>query len=125
MIKAISGVVIRDEKILLVRKNDIWILPGGKPHEKESDIECLCREFGEELSGLKIEDIRYYDCFEGRTPCTKDMLKVETYFCEISEGIGKPSQEISGVEWVKNFSDYNISNVTKKVINSLKENKYL
>ena len=125
MRKAISGVVIRDGKILLVRKNETWILPGGKPHEKESDIECLCREFGEELSGMEIEDIRYYDFFEGITPHKKDMLKVETYFCETSESVGKPSQEINGVEWVKDFSHYNISDITNKVIESLKQDKYL
>ena len=57
MRKAISGLVIRDEKLLLVRKNETWILPGGKPEKKESEIECLCREFKEELPSVEIEDI--------------------------------------------------------------------
>jgi len=48
---AIGAAIIEDGKILLVRKRQSWILPGGKPEPKESDIECLCREVSEELSG--------------------------------------------------------------------------
>ena len=44
MNKAIRLVVIEDKKLLLVRKRDSWILPGGKPNEDEGGLECLLRE---------------------------------------------------------------------------------
>ena len=125
MRKAVSGLAIRDGKILLVRKNKTWILPGGKPEKGESDIECLCREFREELPGTQIEDIKYYGSFIGETPHKKDTLEADVYFVDISEGVGKPSREINGVEWVDDFPYYNISDITSKVIKSLKENNYL
>ncbi|MCK4647599.1 NUDIX domain-containing protein [Candidatus Pacearchaeota archaeon] len=125
MRKAVRGLAIRDGKVLLVRKNETWILPGGKPEKRESDIECLCREFKEELPSVEIENISYYDSFAGRTPHKKDMLKAEVYFVDISEGIGKPSKEINCVKWVSDFPDYNISDITSKVIKSLREKDYL
>jgi ADP-ribose pyrophosphatase YjhB (NUDIX family) len=57
---AINAVIIEDGKILLVRKRQTWILPGGKPGINESDLECLCREIREELSGTQLDNIRYY-----------------------------------------------------------------
>lgn len=125
MEKAVSGLTIRERKILLVRKNGKWILPGGKIEQKESDIECLCREFQEELPGTKIEDIRYYNSFRGKAPHKKYSIKMDVYFVDISENIGRVSKEIDSAEWVENFSDYNISGITKKIINKAVEDKYL
>ncbi len=125
MRKAVSGLVRRAGKVLLVRKNETWILPGGQLEKGESDIACLCREFKEELPSVKIEDITYYNSFIGRTPHKKDILKTEVYCVDISEGIGKPAGEINGAEWVGDFSNYNVSDITKKVIKSLKEKDYL
>ncbi len=125
MRKAICGLVLRDGKVLLVRKKETWILPRGKPEPGESEIECLCREFKEELPSVEIEDISYYDSFVGETLHKKDMLKADVYFVEISEGIGKPAKEINDARWVGDFSNYNISDITNKIINSLKEKDYL
>ena len=34
----INAAIIQDKKILLVKKKETWILPGGKPDGGESDL---------------------------------------------------------------------------------------
>lgn len=80
---AIGAAIIDDGKILLVRKKQIWILPGGKPELGESDIECLCREVSEELSGTQLDNIRYYGEFEGVATNKGDILKAKRFILRI------------------------------------------
>ena len=52
---SIKGVARRDGRIALVRnRRDEWDLPGGKLEENESFLECLRREFEEEL-GVEVD----------------------------------------------------------------------
>lgn len=57
MRKTINVAIINRKKLLLVRKGQSWLLTGGKPESDESDLECLCREVWEELSGTKIKNL--------------------------------------------------------------------
>ena len=116
---AINAAVIDDGKILLVRKRQSWILPGGKPEPDESDIECLCRELSQELSGTQLENIRYYGEFEGRTPHKGDTLMAKVYFADIKGELGQPSAEIAAYAWADNPGKYNLSDITSKIVNSL------
>jgi ADP-ribose pyrophosphatase YjhB (NUDIX family) len=68
MRETINAVIIRNKKILLVKKEKSWLLPEGKPNPDESDIECLCREVDEELSGTLLKDIEFYGKFIGKIP---------------------------------------------------------
>lgn len=125
MRKAVNLAVICEGEILLVRKKDVWILPGGKPKKEESNLDCLVREFKEELSGTKIIINSYYKPFVGETPYKKDNLKAEVYFGKIKEKLGKPSSEIRDRRFVSDFEKYNLSDITEKIINSLIEDNYL
>ncbi len=124
---AIGAVVIRENSLLIVKKRNSWILPGGKIEEGESDLECLSREVGEELSGTKICNEIFYGEFEGRTPHRGDILKSRVYFA----GIDGPLRDvyerdsISEVRWVENFERYNLSKITSKIVDSLKKDRYL
>lgn len=124
---AINAAVIQDRKVLLVRKKQTWILPGGKPEVGEPDIECLCREVKDELSGTKIKNIILYKEFEGITPHKKDNLRARVYFAELENKLGSPSAEILEHKWMSfnDALDYRISDITTKVINALKEDNYL
>lgn len=125
MRKGVHAVVIEKGKILLVKKLDFYILPGGKPGEREFDSECLIREFSEELSGTKIKDLKFYRKFEGETPSKKDTLQDAIYFARIDGELGQPSGEISAVEWVGDAENYNVSDITLKVIECLRKDKYI
>lgn len=124
---AINAVIIQDRNLLLVRKNQTWILPGGKPELEESDLGCLCREIKEELSNTKIKDIIYYNSFEGETPHKKDILKAKVYFANLDGKLYsvRKGDTILEVNWVNDFSKYNLSDITSKIVNSLKQDKYL
>lgn len=53
--EALYGIVIEDERILLVQDSlsGKWEVPGGAKDETEGDYECLAREFFEE-TGLEL-----------------------------------------------------------------------
>jgi len=68
MRKAISLIVLTSEGLLLTKKRETWILPGGKPLDGETNYICLFRELKEELPYSQISITRHYQNFIGRTP---------------------------------------------------------
>ena len=124
MRKAICAVIIKDGCILLVKKQKTWILPGGKPKLGESDMQCLFREIKEELPTLKLKNIKYFGAFAGITPHKGDMLRTAVYFADANGEIA-PSAEINMAEWIKNPEEYNLSDITQKIVLSLRKNGHL
>ena len=124
MRKVIAAAVIEDKKILLVKKKETWILPGGKPEKRESDLECLCREISEELSGSQLKPISFYGVFEGTSPHKKDIVNIYVYFATITGNL-KPSREIGDVRFVEDFNNYNLSEPALKIISALRNDGYL
>lgn len=130
----INAAIIEDNRILLVGKKygpeiEHLILPGGKKEAGESDLECLTREVGEELSGAKIKiNPANYKSFRGATPSGKKAL-VKVYFVELINGREiKNSNEISSVLWAEyNLAIHrrNLSDITRAILNALHEDKYL
>ena len=121
---AIGAVCIENGQILLVKKGEFWILPGGKPNENEFWIDCLKREISEELPNVQVKVISKYDTFEGITPHKGDSLRCVVYFTEI-EGEIRPAAEISEAAWVTNPLDINLSDITRKIILKLQSDGYL
>ena len=110
-----------DKSLLIVCDDDrlTWTVPGGKPESNETDIACLQREVHEELS-TTISDIIFYKRFEGVSPHQGDIMEVNCYFGNI-ESEPSPSSEITAVAWDKDFSGKKMSNVTLKIIDSLRQ----
>ncbi len=123
---AIGAAIIKNGCILLVRKQRTWILPGGKPEIKESDIQCLLREFKQELPllRLQVKGLIYFDDFTGTTPHKGDLLCVKVYLAD-ADGEILPDAEINKAEWVKNPEEYNLSDITRKIVLSLCQKGYL
>jgi len=125
MRNAINLAIITNKGILLVKKKQTWILPGGKPDfENESDEQVLNREFSEELPLTRIKINEFYKSISGITPHRGDELEAKVYFGKLTGEI-KPSSEINDAKYIKNFQDYNLSDITKKIIDSLIKDKYL
>ncbi len=121
---AINAITFKDGKLLLVKKKDVWILPGGKPEGDESDIDCLMRECKEEIpNSIFIIKDKWKD-FIGKTPNTGDLLNAKTYFAEISGDVS-PSGEITESKFVSvSEAKYlKLSEITNKIVDSLIEEK--
>jgi len=115
--------VIDNNRLLIVKKKDIWILPGGKFLDGESYECCLRRELKEELSTrVVIRD--FYKSFKGITPYSREYVEAQAYFGEINGSIN-PSAEISDAKLIINFKNYDISDITKKIIQSLIQDGHL
>lgn len=127
MIDVINGIVIEDGKVLVVKKKDFWILPGGKLQEGESNLECLSREFEEELSGTKIYRLKYYKNFNGITPYSRKEVNVITNFVNLKGKLGKPSMEISDACYTPFLPNprLNFSDITWDMMISLRREGYL
>ena len=118
MRKTINAAIIKNAKILLVRKGQSWLLPGGKPEIGETDIECLCREVSEELSGTQLENIKFYGNFIGYTHL-QERFRTDVYLANIKGELNQPSAEIAEYRWVDDTNQYNLSDMNSKVIDSL------
>ena len=126
MRKVVSAVIIEHNKLLLVKKRDTYILPGGKPEEGERDVDCLGREIGEELSGTQIKVGEFYDYFRGKAPHKGDIIENLVYFAEIGGRLGDASREVSDAIWVDSSRRLRlISEITRKVFIQLIKDKYL
>ncbi len=121
----VNAAIIKNRQILLVKKRDVWILPGGKKQNRESNLECLARGISEELSGAKINIIGHYTNFVGRTPYSSIKIKSIVYLANMNNGALTPSGEISEARLIDNFEDYLISPLTEQIIKSLKSDYYL
>lgn len=126
MRKTVSLAALNGGRILLVRKNQTWILPGGKPADKESDAECLLRECREELPEAECKIIRYYSAFKERIPHKKGILEDKVYLGELSGNTEKISAEIQEAKWFfyRESHSYKLSEITKNILEYMKKKRY-
>jgi 8-oxo-dGTP diphosphatase len=123
---AINALCIRDSSVLLVLKRSTWILPGGKPEAGETDLVCLARENGEELPKAIFVIDTFYGEFTSTTPHSETELTARVYLAKV-EGDLTPSAEISDARFfeLKELSSIKISQITKKILDSIVETGHL
>ena len=97
------GIVVKNKKILLVKKNNQYSLIGGGIEENETHLECLEREFKEE-SGYKIKSAKELvciDCFwlaAGKYPMES---KANIFIVEVDElNKNKPTEQGNSMHWL-------------------------
>ena len=119
----VSGVVIKNNKILLLKKfsKDYYEMPGGKKGENESIEDCLVRELQEEIgitatSFIKFLEIERFN-FENK--------EISGYAFLINEFKGKPrlmeKDIFEKLRWVplKEVKKLPLSPNTKKITEKL------
>lgn len=125
MRKVICVAVIKNKHILLVKKRNAWILPGGKLEGFESEEQCLVRELKQELPNVKLQEITFYaDNFFGITPHSQVKRHIVVYLGKIL-GKAYPSAEICDTDWTNIPEEYNLSEASRKIICSLRQTGHL
>ncbi len=95
-----QAAIIRNKmgQILILKKNDSWMLPGGRLEENETCAEGLLREIREETG---IVDLLIKKVLDADTSDDKDSY-VTTFLCEIENNpkivLSKEHQEFA---WIK------------------------
>ena len=110
MIDKVGGVILKDKKILVQRKNngsEECIIPGGKREGSGSDFETLQRELMEELS-VRLIDTEYLGTYQDIAVFSNKQLQVITYLVKI-EGEIQCNNEIKEALWIdRNYKELGI-----------------
>lgn len=122
MIDKVGGVIIKDKRILVVRKKtkenfQEYIIPGGKRECKESDLDTLQRELLEELN-VSVLEAEYLGKYRDIAVFENIPIMVTTYITTIKGNISVQN-EIKEYEWIdRNFEEKGIKvgSIIKKYI---------
>lgn len=103
MIDKVGGIVIKDKKVLVVRKKTKenfleFIIPGGKREFEETDLETLQREMQEEVN-LKIIKTEYLGEYRDIAIFEKIPIVMKVYLCEVGGEINVQN-EIKEFCWI-------------------------
>lgn len=130
--KAVCLVAVKNQKILLIKKENVWILPGGHPENSaETDLDCLKRHLDEQLPCVKIDELRLFGGFFGES-AFKDIQSKSHYQLEAAAYQGEISGEIvsngtNESHWFDNsgLDQANLSEITRKVVKALRKSNRL
>lgn len=91
-----SGIVTRDDEILLIRHTrgakSYWVLPGGHPHANEVLSAALSREIREE-TGLRVEAGPVLFVWEGIAPDERRRIVEVVFRGELTQPRREPRSE--------------------------------
>ena len=127
MKKAVCAAIIQNKSILLVEEDGIFKFPGGAREPGESELECLTREIEqEELPGIKLISPKMYGRFEGLSVKQRIPFQLTVYIAEINGTLNPPPEdELNAVAWIKDTTNYNLYDITRKIVDSLKKDGYM
>ncbi len=112
--------VDKDGRLLLVWKKGIWILPGGKLKEGETNIGCLFREISEELPELEILHHSFLGNFFGVHPKKKEMVHAVVYRIEVAgRFIVAQDDSVKALVLTDRLPFYKTSEITSRVAKKL------
>ena len=109
-IHKIIGVVIQDNKFLMVRKvgKDIWTSLGGKIETGETEEQCLLREIKEEFNCSAII-IKKLGDFEDKAVFDDAIVKLSAFLVELKETIKLIDPELEEYRFInKDYKEQGI-----------------
>jgi ADP-ribose pyrophosphatase YjhB (NUDIX family) len=113
---------IVSNRLLLVRKKGLWILPGGKRESGEGFMAALERECAEEIPGAEVGIIPHTGTVvaHGISAHVGYPITVWAYFCEVT-GDMTPAAEISESRYVpaEDLRALPLSPITRSIVNKL------
>ncbi len=103
----IAGIIIKDNKLLMMRgKSGLLWTPGGKIENNETDEECLKRELKEETN-LDLISMRFVGETLGKSPMFREASRNKIYLIKAKGKLMVPQKEryVHDLFWI-NVKDY-------------------
>ena len=122
----VGGVVIRDERTLLIRRGSAplegeWSIPGGMLELGETILEGVRRELLEETA-IEVRVLDLIEVFERVTRDEAGKLKyhfvILDYLCEAVRGEAQAGSDVTDVAWAResDLSEYSLTPTATRVI---------
>ncbi len=125
VIDSVSWVLVRGRRLLTVRTRgkDKFYLPGGKREAGESDVECLCREVGEELGvDLDPRSFSLFSVLDELADGYSDGRRVHmTAYTARYGGRLRPGREIAELAWLGSADTHRCPPAGRRVLGVLAE----
>ena len=126
-IHKIGAIILNNKRILVGKKHDKFIIPGGRIEAGENYVDCLKRELREEF-GVDVLSHEYFGTFEDEAALDPGMkIKMDVYLVGVK---GKPraSGEITEALYMnsKNKNSVKLGSILEKfVIPELEKRKLI
>jgi len=125
-IVGVGGVVVRDERALLIRRGSAplkgeWSIPGGMLELGETILEGVQRELLEETA-IEVRLLDLIEVFERVTRDEAGKLKyhfvILDYLCEAVRGQAQARSDVTDVAWVRQseLNDYSLTPTATRVV---------
>jgi 8-oxo-dGTP diphosphatase len=122
----VGGVVIRDERALLIRRGSAplegeWSIPGGMLEIGETILEGVRRELLEETA-IEVKVLDLIEVFERLTRDDTGKLKyhfvILDYLCEAVNGEARAGSDVTDVAWAREseLNEYSLTPTATRVI---------
>jgi 8-oxo-dGTP diphosphatase len=95
-----AAAVVDDGRLLLVSKSaapGVFYLPGGKPDDDETAVECIRRELREEL-GTQPTSLEFLETVHAVAALEQVPMAMDVYLATL-DGVPEPAAEIAAVAW--------------------------
>jgi len=116
-IRKIAGCLIRDNKLLVVRKKgkDIYTSLGGRPEPGETEEETLRREVKEEID-CEVTTSTYLGTFEEKAVFDDAIVQLVSYVIDIKGTPRLSDSELEELKWVAANEEPRLADGLKKHI---------
>jgi len=117
-IKVVDIIVERKGMILLTKRGDFWILPGGEIEPGEDEIQCLNEVVASEMNDTVASVLRKLEkTIKGPSPVRPGDVEVSVYVGDVSSAKMSDIKDCNA-HWFsrKSIRAIRLSNITKDVL---------
>lgn len=117
-IKVVDIIVERKGMLLLIKRGDFWILPGGEVGAGEDELQCLEQVVAREMNDSVASIFRKLDkIITGKSPVRGGDVEVTVYVGDISSAKMSDVKDCKA-HWFsrKSIATLRLSNITRDVL---------
>ena len=117
IIHKVGAIILDNKKILVGKKKEKFIIPGGRLEKGENNIECLRRELNEEFR-VELVSSKYFGTFDDEAALDPGMtIHMDVYLTSI-RGTPVASSEITEMRFIdsKNSERIKLGSILEKFV---------